>query len=94
MKQQKSKAPLAKFEIHITDTYGGDANYSWAKRKQFEAPANVSQRSLVRRAKQALEITCRTTTEQIGGSADSLKLKFPGQCIVGFIDVIEYGGDN
>lgn len=91
MKQQKSNAPLAKFEIHITDTYGGDANYSWVTRKQFEAPANISQRSLVRRAKRALEITCRTITEQIGGSTDCLKLRFPGQCVVGFIDVIEYG---
>lgn len=90
MKQQKSNAPLAKFEVHVTDTYGGDANYSWVTKKQFEAPANIAQRALVKRAKQALGITCRTITEQIGGSADCLKLKFPGQCIVGFIDVIEW----
>jgi len=42
------------FQAEYTDTFGGEANYSWVKRVEFEAPDNASDALLMRRAKKAL----------------------------------------
>jgi hypothetical protein len=34
-----------------TDTFAGESNYSWVHRDSFQAPDNVSDRALVRKAK-------------------------------------------
>ena len=46
-----------KFKIEYTDTFGGDANYSWVRRATIEAPAEISDTALMRRAKKALELS-------------------------------------
>jgi len=45
------------FTVEYTDTFGGEANYSWVTRIDFEAPSNISQLALMRRAKRALGIS-------------------------------------
>lgn len=46
-----------KYDVEYTDTFGGEANYSWVRRATFEAPDTASQLMLVRRAKKALGLT-------------------------------------
>lgn len=46
-----------KFRIEYTDTFGGDANYSWVRRATIEAPAEISDAALMRRAKKALDLS-------------------------------------
>lgn len=46
-----------KFDVEYTDTFGGDANYSWTQRAVIEVPDEVTQRMLVRRAKKAMGLT-------------------------------------
>lgn len=36
-----------------TDTFGGDANYSWVQRNSIEIDDNTSELAIVRRAKRA-----------------------------------------
>ena len=43
-----------KFKAELTDTFGGEANYSWVRRFEFVAPAEISGTALMRRAKKAL----------------------------------------
>jgi hypothetical protein len=40
-----------------TDTYGGDANYSWVKRATIKADGDTSDLALMRRAKSALGLS-------------------------------------
>jgi hypothetical protein len=42
---------MPKFTVEYTDTFGGEANYSWVRRHKFTAKANSSRRTLLRRAK-------------------------------------------
>jgi hypothetical protein len=46
-----------KFRAELTDTFGGEANYSWVRRVEIEAPADISDLALVRRAKAALGLS-------------------------------------
>jgi len=39
------------FQIEITDTFGGESNYSWVKRETINLPDTATRRQLVRRAK-------------------------------------------
>lgn len=39
------------YQVEVTDTFGGEANYSWVRRYEFDAADNASNRMLVRRAK-------------------------------------------
>lgn len=42
-----------KYQVEMTDTFGGEANYSWVKRAEFECEDNCS---IVHKAKAALDI--------------------------------------
>lgn len=44
-------------DCEYTDTFSGEANYSWVRRKSLELPEGISNRALVRRAKTALGLT-------------------------------------
>ena len=74
------------FIIEITDTFGGEANYAWVKRAQFEAPANASDKQLIYRAKRALGACGRHKKENMG---DTIRLNFVGACICAFIYPVE-----
>ena len=40
-----------------TDTFGGEANYSWVDRAEITVPAGASERTITRRVKAALGLT-------------------------------------
>jgi hypothetical protein len=48
-----SESETVQFSIEHTDTFGGEANYSWLNRYEIEAPGDISDLDLVRRAKRA-----------------------------------------
>ena len=51
------------FDCEITDTFAGEANYSWVRRETITLPDSASDRTIVRRAKAALGLTgCRCRT--------------------------------
>lgn len=70
------------YSAELTDTYGGEANYAWCNRKQFEASDTASDTSLIRRAKKALGITGRHKKTICG---DDIRLDFYGANVCCFI---------
>lgn len=75
-----------KLEIEYTDTFGGEANYSWVKRQEITVPDNTSEREISRRAKLAIGLTgvkCRR--EEIG---EMVALYPQGCCTVLFINPV------
>jgi hypothetical protein len=74
---------LIEFEFEHTDTFGGEANYSWVTRKIIKLPRDISDQKLVRRAKRELGLTgIRHTREDMG---ETIKLKLHGYHQVVFI---------
>jgi len=47
MKQNKTQT----IRTEYTDTFGGDANYSWVQRASFEVTDNAPESAIIRRAK-------------------------------------------
>ena len=72
-----------KYDCEHTDTFGGEANYSWVRRATIELPENASDRSIVLAAKKALEMTGLTCRKVSHG--DMIELRPLGQCTVVFI---------
>lgn len=68
------------YDCELTDTFGGEANYSWVRRATVQADTD---RQLVRRAKAALGLTgvrCRTSSY-----GDLIELRPCGSATVAFI---------
>lgn len=75
-----------RYSYTITDTFGGEANYAWARRGEIELPEGASDLALVRRVKKALGMEgVRCHKEEWG---DTLVLRPIGQCVVVFIDAV------
>ncbi len=70
--------------IELTDTFGGESNYSWVKRAEFDADG-LSDRAIVRRAKALMGLTgSKVAKRETYG--DMLALwGFDGSCTVMFI---------
>jgi len=71
------------YNLELTDTFGGEANYSWVKRAQIDAPSNASRRSLVRRAKAWAGLTGMPC--EVSDHGDMIQVKPRGQCVVMFV---------
>ena len=72
-----------KFNCEYTDTFGGEANYSWVRRASIELPDNATDRQIVRAGKAALGLTgvkCKKWD-----SGDFIELRPVGSCTVAFI---------
>ena len=66
-----------------TDTFGGQANYSWVKRASIECGGNPSDVALMRRAKAALGLSgLRGVTYRHG---DMMEFRPYGMCCVLFV---------
>jgi hypothetical protein len=75
------------WDVEVTDTMGGDANYSWVKRYTFRAPKTASNREVMRRAKRAADFTnARGRTESHG---DVFAFYPSGLCVVMFVNFKE-----
>lgn len=56
-----------KFDVELTDTFGGEANYCWVRRETIEAPDNTSQSLIMRRAKASVGLNgVRGVTSDFG----------------------------
>lgn len=76
-------APALTYTAELTDTFGGEANYSWVRRETFDVPAGASDRSVVIAAKEALGLTgCRCQTTHHG---DLIELRPSGSLTVAFV---------
>ena len=75
---------MTKVSVVQTDTFGGEANYSWANRYEFAINSEASQRNIVRRAKALVGMTgVKSDTYDYG---DSLTIKPRGYNQVIFVD--------
>lgn len=78
------------FEVEVTDTFGGEANYSWVRRYTLDLPADASRVRVIRAAKKAAGWTGRTTTEEYG---DTYTVRPPATvCMVMFVTFNEGEG--
>lgn len=71
------------YEAELTDTFGGQANYSWCRREEFTLPDHATDRQIVTAGKAALGLTgvrCRTST-----FGEGFELRPVGCCQVAFI---------
>lgn len=72
-----------KINFEMTDTFGGESNYSWVRRESFNAPDNTSNRAIVRRAKQWADISgVRSRVENYG---DMISIWPNDRCHVVFV---------
>ena len=72
-----------KYHYEMTDTFGGEANYSWVRRGELELPKGASDLMLVRRVKKALGlegVPCKRLDY-----GDQIALYPVGSCTVIFI---------
>lgn len=69
--------------IEMTDTYGGETNYSWVKREKFEC-AGMTDRQIVRKAKDLLGLKGVKCDKEYD-THDTIKYKIRNACVVFFI---------
>lgn len=71
------------FVAEYTDTFGGEANYSWVKRAEFVMNADSTRRQIVAAGKSAIGLTgARCKTLELG---EMYELRPIGFCTVLFI---------
>ena len=75
-----------RYTYTMTDTFGGEANYAWARRGEIDLPEGASDLALVRRVKKALGIEGVPCRKEEWG--ETLVLHPIGQCVVVFIDAV------
>ena len=71
------------YYIEVTDTFGGEANYSWVRRHAYRTEKELSDLQIVRHAKAWSGLTgqnCRRNEYN-----DTIELRPYGDCIVLFI---------
>jgi len=69
--------------VEFTDTFGGQANYSWCQRYLLELPEDATDRQVVILAKRVLGLTgCRCRRFDHG---EGFELRPAGSCTVAFI---------
>ena len=62
------------FQFEMTDTFGGEANYSWVKRTSFDFKSTATDKALVRRAKQWAGLTgVRCKVDNYGGEMIAIR---------------------
>ncbi len=77
-------------QLEYTDTYGGEANYSWVRRAWM--PYIESRRVIVRNAKAWAGLTgIRCQVEEYGGD---LAIRPRGMCTVLFVSYCEKGEEQ
>lgn len=73
---------LTVWDVELTDTFGGEANYAWCNRQMIELPADASHLAVMRAAKKAVGLSgVRGRSSDFG---DSLEFRPFGVCVVVF----------
>lgn len=69
-------------DVEYTDTFAGEANYCWVKRRALDLPAGITDRALARRAKAAMGLSgARGRSDHSG---DQYTFRPYGSCTVLF----------
>ena len=76
---------MCTWDIEVTDTFGGQANYSWVERSKLRVPDGISDLALVRRIKSAAGYSGIRGRATVMG--DSVEIRFPARCVVIFANV-------
>jgi len=72
------------YSAELTDTYGGEANYSWVKRAEISFDENYTDRQLMLRVKAELGLTgVRCEVDDFG---DSLTIRPRGLLQIAFVN--------
>jgi len=71
------------WNVELTDTFGGQANYSWCTRETIELPDTASDRQIITAAKAALGLTGQRCRRFDYG--EGFELRPVGACVVAFI---------
>lgn len=74
---------MVTFDVEFTDTFGGDANYSWVRRAQISVPHGCTHTLLMRRAKASVGLTGVRGIQSWCG--DSLEFRPHRSCTVMFV---------
>ena len=76
---------MVTWDIEVTDTFGGQANYDWVNRYEITTAGDISYLALVRRSKSAAGYSGIRGRATVMG--DSVEIRFPTRCIVIFANV-------
>ena len=75
------------WNVEVTDTFGGESNYSWVRHYSFDSLPNDTQRSVMRKAKALAGYTGhKGQTDSFG---DSYNFRPRGVCHVMFVMWVE-----
>jgi hypothetical protein len=77
---RKPAAPKEFYFVEITDTFGGDANYSWVRR--FKVPAASMRQALTLAKHEYFGYMPRHKTSDYG---DMVRADFAGMCVCAFV---------
>jgi hypothetical protein len=83
----KAKRANVKYQFELTDTMGGEANYSWVQRTTVEVPPGTSDKALVRMAKKWASLNGVRCEVQAYG--DMIAMHPRGMCQVLFVNFVE-----
>ena len=72
------------YDVEVTDTFGGDANYCWVHRHTIKVPAGKSPIRAAKKAEGWENVRCR-----VENHGDMLALYPAGACVVMFINFAE-----
>ena len=76
---------MVTWDIEVTDTFSGQANYSWVDRYAISTPDDISDLALVRRIKSAAGYSGIRGRTWVAG--DFVEIRFPARCVVIFANV-------
>jgi len=83
LKGSKRIEPMTTWNCELTDTFGGEANYSWVRRADITVPDNASRLAIIRAAKSALGLTnVRCNVSDFG---DMYEIRPTGSNTVAFV---------
>lgn len=71
------------YRVQITDTFGGDPNYSWVRHYNVTHSGRPTTRAIVCKCKKECGLVGRHITANIG---DCIEVRFPKDNIVAFIE--------
>ena len=69
--------------IEYTDTFSGEANYSWVKRSTVEMAEKATNRMILRRAKKEMQLSGMQGVTS--NSGDMISFKPYGSCTILFV---------
>ena len=76
---------MVTWDIEVTDTFSGQANYCWVNRYEITTAGDISYLALVRRIKSVTGYSGIRGQTYVSG--DYVEIRFPARCVVIFANV-------